>query len=165
MVTLAIKGFRGWIRCTIYFFKISSLRGCPNWHCPVVRLMNSLNVTLEPSSNNWWKQRQRLSVEHWAELPKFSWRVGKVRIWAKRSRPWWAHPLKQFTWANGSSSIQSGQGRNKHRTKIVPLNMVDRCMARADRGPLAVAPGFIPTACIVFLWTYSLWMISCSAYI
>ena len=25
-------------------------------------------------------------------------------------------------------------------------------------GPLAVAPGFIPTACTVFLGTYSLWM-------
>ena len=89
--------------------------------------MNILNITIEPSSSNWWKQRQRPSSKH-------CWRVGGVRIWGKWSRPWWINPLKQSIWANGSSPTSVGLGRNQHRTKLVPLNVVDSCMAGADLG-------------------------------
>ena len=114
--------------------------------------MNILNITIEPSSSNWWKQRQRHTSEHWTEPPKSSWRVEGMRIWAKRSRPWWVHPLKQSTWANGSSPTSAKLGRNKHRIKLVPLNVGDSCMAGADCGTTG------PTACTGFLGTYSLWM-------
>ena len=67
---------------------------------------------------------------HW--LPKSSWRVRRLRMWTKRSRPWWVHPLTQSTWANGSSSTPAGQRRNQHRSKLVPLNVGDSCMAGAD---------------------------------
>ena len=64
-------------------------------------------------------------MEHWIELPKSSQRVGGVRIWTKRSRPWRVHSLKQFTWTNRSSPTPAGLERNKHRTKLVPLNVGD----------------------------------------
>ena len=112
--------------------------------------MTILNVTIEPSSSNWWKQRQRPTLEHWTELPKSSWRVGGVRIWAKRSRPWWGHPLKQLTWANGSSPTPSRKGRNQHRTKLDLLNVVTVVWLGQTVVPLAVAPGFVPAACTGF---------------
>ena len=63
------------------------------------------------------------------ELPKSSWRVGGVRIWAKRSRPWWGHPLKQFTWANWSSPTPAGQGRNQHRTNLLVFSSFGHCLS------------------------------------
>ena len=81
-----------------------------------------------------------------------------VRIWEKRSRLWWVHPLKQSTWANESSPTPAGLGMNKHRIKLVPRIVVDSCMAGADWGVIGSAPGFIPTACTAFLGNYSLWM-------
>ena len=126
--------------------------------CSQIELMNILNITVGPSSSNWWKQRHRPALEHWAELPKSSWRVGGMRIWAKRSRPWWVHPLRQCTWANGSSPSPAGLWRNKHRRKQVPLNVIDCCMAGIEWGATGIAPGFITTACSGFLETYSLWM-------
>ena len=42
----------------------------PNWPCLVVRLMVILNITIEPSSNNRWKQKHRPTSQHWTELPR-----------------------------------------------------------------------------------------------
>ena len=81
--------------------------------------MNILYITIEPSTSNWWKLRQRPTAEHWTELPKSSWSVGGMRISAKRSRPWWVHPLKQFTWVNGSSPTPAREGKKEHRSKQV----------------------------------------------
>ena len=41
-------------------------------------------------------------------------------------------PLKQLTRARGSSPTLAGQGRNQHRTKLVPVNVGDSCMTGAD---------------------------------
>ena len=82
--------------------------------------------------------------------------MGEVRICSKRSRPWWGHPLKQSTWANGSSPTPAGQGRNQHRIKLDPLNGVTVAWLGQTEGPLAMAPGFIPPSCTGFLGTYSL---------
>ena len=120
--------------------------------------MNILNITKEPSSSNWWKQRQRPAVAHWAELPVSSWRVGGVRIWAKMSRPWWGHPLKQFTWANGSLPTLARQGRNQHRPILATLNVGESCMAGADCWATGSGTRIYPYCLYWLFGTYFLWI-------
>ena len=111
-----------------------------------------LNITMEPSSNIRWKQK----LEHWTELPKSSWRVEEMRIWAKRSRPWWVHPLKQFIWTNGSSPTPAGQGRKQHMSKLFLLNVGDSCMTGENCG--TTDSGTRTTDYTDDFATYSLWM-------
>ena len=96
-------------------------------------------------------------MEHWAELPKSNWRVGGVRIWAKKSRPWWRQPVKQFTWANGSSPVLTEPGRKQHRTKLGPWNVDGCCITGADWR--ATGSGTrIPPYCLYWLLvTHWLW--------
>ena len=93
--------------------------------------MNNLNITKKHSSSNWWKQ-QRHTSQLWNDLSKSNWRVEGVRIWTKRSRPWWVHLLKQFNWANGSSPTPVRLGRNQHKSKLFPWNEVDSGMAEEE---------------------------------
>ena len=41
-----------------------------NWPCPIVTLMNILHITIEPSSGDGCRKRQRPTLEHWTELPR-----------------------------------------------------------------------------------------------
>ena len=86
--------------------------------------------------------------------PKVQLKSGGVRIWTRRSRPSWVHPLKQSTLANGSSTTPGRQESNKHRSKLVPLNVGDSAMAGSDWGVTGSGTRIYPYASTGFLGMY-----------
>ena len=69
----------------------------------------------------------------------------------KEVRTMMATPTETVYLSNRSSPTPVGLRKNKHSSKLVPLNVVDSAGLGQTEGPLAVAPGFIPTAFTDFL--------------
>ena len=100
------------------------------WSCPLVRLINIINVTIKTSSSHWWKQS--LSAG-WA--PKVQLKRGKNDNMSKEVKTTqWVHPLQQLTWANGCPPTTVRQERNQHQAKLNHLDGRDSCMAGVDCG-------------------------------
>ena len=60
---LTLEGFPG-PRRGLRFFLGQQRRGYLNWPCPIATLMNVLHITIEPSSGDRWRWRQRPTLEH-----------------------------------------------------------------------------------------------------
>ena len=67
-------------------------------------------------------------------------------------------PTETVYQANGSSPTPAGQERIQYRTKIVPLNVDDSCMAEADLGTTGSGTRIYPYCLYWLFGTCSLWM-------
>lgn len=56
----------------------------------------------------------------------------QLKSWTNEKKSKEDETMKQSPRANGSSLITAGQGRNNNRPKLVPLILVDSCMAGSD---------------------------------
>ena len=119
--------------------------------------MTILNVTIEPSSSNWWKQRQRPTVEHWTELPKSSWEWKEWEYEQRRQDHDGNIDWNSLLEPMGAHKRQQDKEGTSIGTNYSPWMWVTVVWLGQIAEQLAMATGFVSPPWTGIWGTYSLW--------